>query len=484
MTVVSQSGNIPRTDSRPLFLRAFARFAGFDSKHPPSPPAPFNLLHSFALLSLLSIALITTISAAYLSHFVTHHFLRGDAVVSMEFIQSITQDEYPQLDFSRQDLIKDEEGLGELFMHIGHMPDVVRANVFSPDGAIVWSTDEKLLGQQFASNDDLKEALAGNLVYELKNLSEDRKSEYVYFRPDVTEFVENYLPIRNPANNEVIGVVEIYKVPRILLETLTQTRWVVWAAAGVGGLFLYAVLFGIVRRANLVILSQQEQLIESETVSAMGEMAAAVAHATRNSLASIRSSAELALDGNDPETTGDSAQNVIMEADRLEQWLRQLMLFSSPEGNGFTPVSIVNVVQDSLDGYLRSLEQQGVKLELAVDNPAPLIKGDRNLLEQAFNSVISNALEAMPNGGLLKVTVHTVDGGEYIKIDVTDTGHGIPSDRMNRIFKPFYTSKSSGLGLGLSLVRRIAERHNGAMTLSSKENRGTTVTFRFPSAPK
>ena len=364
------------------------------------------------------------------------------------------------------------------------MPDVVRANVFSPDGAIVWSTDEKLLGQQFASNDDLKEALAGNLVYELKNLSEDRKSEYVYFRPDVTEFVENYLPIRNPANNEVIGVVEIYKVPRILLETLTQTRWVVWAAAGVGGLFLYAVLFGIVRRANLVILSQQEQLIESETVSAMGEMAAAVAHATRNSLASIRSSAELALDGNDPETTGDSAQNVIMEADRLEQWLRQLMLFSSPEGNGFTPVSIVNVVQDSLDGYLRSLEQQGVKLELAVDNPVPLIKGDRNLLEQAFNSVISNALEAMPNGGLLKVTVHTVDGGEYIKIEVTDTGHGIPSDRMNRIFKPFYTSKSSGLGLGLSLVRRIAERHNGAMTLSSKENRGTTVTFRFPSAPK
>jgi hypothetical protein len=415
MAGISQPEQMTRRDSRPSLLRALAHGVGFVSRHGPSSATPFNLVRSFALLSLISIGLVTIISAAFLSHFVTNHILRRDAVVSMEFIQSITQDEHPQFDFKRQDLVNDEEGLGELFKHIGNMPDVVRANVFSPDGQIVWSTDEKLVGQRFASNDDLKEALEGRLIYELKNLSEHRKSEYVYFRPGVTEFVENYLPVRNPKNNEVIGVVEIYKVPRILLETLEQTRWAVWAAAGIGGLFMYAMLFGIVRRASLVIFSQQEKLIESETVSAMGEMAAAVAHATRNSLASIRTSAELAIDGDDPKLARKSAQNVIMEADRLERWLRQLMLFSSPEGNGVIPISIASVVKHSLDGFSRSFEQHGVKLELTADEPGPLIKGDKNLLEQAFNSIFSNALESMPSGGLLKIAVHTVEGGNYIK---------------------------------------------------------------------
>ena len=470
-------------ESRRSWLRAAVEFAGFRS-HDPSPPRPFNLLRSFALLSLLSIGLITIISASTLTHFVTNHILRRDAVVSMEFIQSISQDEHPQLDFRRRDLANDEEGLGELFKHIGHMPDVVRANVFSPDGVIVWSTDEKLVDQQFASNDDLKEALEGKLVYELKNLSEHRKSEYVYFRPGVTEFIENYLPVINPATNHVVGVVEIYKVPRILLETLRQTRWAVWAAAGIGGLFLYVMLFGIVRRANMVIRAQQDKLIESETIAAMGEMAAAVAHATRNSLASIRTSAELAIDANDAETNREAAHNVIMEADRLEQWLRELLLFSSPEGNGFRPVSVIDSVVSSLDGFKRAFEQQGVTLEFTGGESAPLIKGDRNLLEQAFNSLISNALEAMPGGGALRVAARTAQDARYVEIDMTDTGCGIPAERIARIFKPFYTSKSNGLGLGLSLVRRIVERHNGHMTLTSKEKRGTTVTLQFPVVSK
>ena len=485
MAVTSRLGNIAGKDSQRSWLRAAAEFAGFRWRlHPSSAPRPFNLLRSFALLSLLSIGLITIISASTLTHFVTNHILRRDAVVSMEFIQSIAQDEHPQLDFRRRDLTNDDEGLGELFKHIGHMPDVVRANVFAPDGTIVWSTDQKLVGQQFASNDDLIEALEGKLIYELKNLSEHRKSEYVYFRPGVTEFIENYLPVINPATNYVIGVVEIYKVPRILLETLRQTRSAVWAAAGIGGIFLYVMLFGIVRRANMVIRSQQDKLIESETVAAMGEMAAAVAHATRNSLASIRTSAELAIDADDAETNRESAQNVIMEADRLEEWLRQLLLFSSPEGNGFKPVPIMEVVRSSLNGFSRVLEQQGVKLDFTTDDSMPLIKGDRNLLEQAFNSLISNALEAMPRGGTLKIAARSVRNDRYVEIEIRDTGCGIPADRMGKIFKPFYTSKSKGLGLGLSLVRRIVERHNGDMSLSSKENHGTALTLRFPVVPK
>ncbi|MEN8801372.1 MAG: ATP-binding protein [Thiogranum sp.] len=444
----------------------------------------FNLLRSFALLSLLSITLITSVSSAVLLRFLTGHFLERDAVVSMEFIQSVAEDEQTELIFRRPELIDDEEGLGELFKNIVSLPDVVRTNVFIPDGTIIWSSDEKLVGKRFAPNHDLEEALAGELVYELNNLRDRPKSEYVAFPEGVMEFVENYLPIWNAGQTEVIGVIEIYKVPRILFQTLEKTKWLIWVSALVGGLFLYATLFWIVRRASVVMRAQQERLIESETIAAMGEMAAGVAHGVRNSLASIRSSAELAIEMEDPGTARDSNQDIITETDRLGQWLRELLLFSRPEDSGLETISIVKVLQDSLDGFSRIMEKQGVELVVETTRAVPPVQGDIPLLKQMFTSLISNALEAMPDGGRLNVAVGSTPNGNRAELSIVDTGQGIPKDRMSEIFKPFFTSKSGGLGLGLSLVRRIVERHSGEMSLSSQENRGTTITLAFPAVSK
>lgn len=444
----------------------------------------FKLLRSFALLSLLSISLITSVSSAVLLRFLTDHFLERDAVVSMEFIQSVAEDEHPELTFSRPELINDEEGLGELFKHIVNLPDVVRTNVFIPDGSIIWSSDENLVGKRFDPNHDLEEALSGELVYELNNLRDQVKSEYVFFPEGVEEFVENYLPIWNAAQTEVIGVVEIYKIPRILFQTLEKAKWLIWVSAFVGGLFLYATLFWIVRRASVVMQAQQERLIESETIAAMGEMAAGVTHGIRNSLASIRSTAELAIDMEDPGAARNSNQNIIMETDRLDQWLRELLLFSRPEDSRLETISIVEVLQDSLDGFSRIMEKQGIELVLDTTQPVPPVRGDIPLLKQMFTSLISNALEAMPDGGRLDVAVGSTANGNRAELSIIDTGQGIPKDRMNKIFKPFFTSKAGGLGLGLSLARRIVERHSGEISLSSQESRGTSVTLALPAVPK
>jgi len=209
-----------------------------------------------------------------------------------------------------------------------------------------------------------------------------------------------------------------------------------------------------------------------------------VAHGIRNSLASIRSSAELAIEVEEPGVVHDSSRDIIMETDRLSQWLRELLLFSRPEDSGLETISIVEVMQDSLDGSARIMEKQGVDLVLETRQAVPPVQGDIPLLKQMFTSLISNALEAMPNGGQLKVTVGSTTSGNRAELSIVDTGQGIPKNRMKEIFRPFFTSKSGGLGLGLSLVRRIVERHSGEMFFSSQENRGTTITLVFPAVPK
>ncbi len=444
-------------------------------------PRPFNLLRSFALLSLLSIGLITSLSASALLRFLTDHFLERDAVVSMEFIQSIAEDEQLQRTFNHPELIRDEEGLGELFKHIAHMPDVIRTNVYSPDGTVVWSSDQKRVGQRFTLNPDLEKAFSGELVFGLMSIGAHNKSKFTDFPEGVTEFVESCIPIWDAGRTKVVGVVDIFKIPRILYQTLEKARWMVWTSAVVGGLFLYVTLFWIVRRAGSVIRRQEERLVESETIAATAEMAASVAHSIRNSLGSIRSSAELAIEVEDPDVRRDAARDIVAEVDRLRPWLRELLLFSKPEASGFTTVNIVEVLENRLESFTHTIEKQGVESDVDVMDPVPLIQGDIALLEQMFTSVISNALEAMPNGGRIAIHVREIGGGNGVELTISDTGQGIPKDQMAKVFKPFFTSKPSGLGLGLSLVRRIVERHDGEILLSSQEGQGTIVTLRFPS---
>jgi hypothetical protein len=252
----------------------------------------------------LCILVISSGSAIILLRFLTTQILERDSVVAMQFIQSIIEIEQ---EYSEIDLLSpaagDDPGVVELFLHIAHAPDVIRATVHAPDQTVIWSTDQKLIGQRFDDNEELRRALAGELVVELVDRKDSRKEEHSYLSDDVTAFVENYIPIRSVAHDEVVGVAEIYRTPSVLLEIIAQGRGLVWSMAAISGVFLFSALFWIVHRTSRVLRSQQERLVESETLGAIGEMASAVAHGIRNPLASIRSSAELSLELDDPDAS-------------------------------------------------------------------------------------------------------------------------------------------------------------------------------------
>ncbi len=445
-------------------------------------PKAFNFERNFAILSLLCVFVISSGSAILLLRFLTSHMLERDAVVTMQFIQSMTEIEqtHSQIDLSSLPALAQREAIVELLSHISHAPDIIRATVHAPDQMVVWSTDPDLIGKRFSDNQHLEKALAGELIFEFVDRGNSNKEEHAYFPDDVTAFVENYIPIRNPAHTEVIAVAEIYRAPSVLLDAVSRGRWLIWSGAAVSALFLYFTLFWIVRRANNLMHSQQERLVESETMVAIGEMASAVAHGIRNPLASIRSSAELSLEEDDPATTKEIAQDIITEADRMENWIRELILYAHPEREEFVSVRFSDLISTCMDGFTRAIERQGVQLKLNVEDSVRPIQGDAALLEHLVNNVISNALEAMPDGGTLTIGLGMTRDGNSVEITVNDSGHGIPKDQVSQIFKPFITSKKRGLGLGLMLVKRIGERHNGTIAISSDVGRGTSVSLRFP----
>jgi len=437
---------------------------------------PYSLLRSFSVLSLLSIAIISSVSAVLLSRFLRETLLERNGVLTLEFVQHIAQSQNTSLYFSESDPAKRQGPLGDFFNQIAHMPDVVRANVYSRDRTVLWSTEKSLVGRQFLErNPELEQALNGQLGVDAGRVETHDKSEHILFAPEVEEFVENYIPIYAP-DGEVVGVIELYKLPRILWETIARGQRLIWISAGLGGLFLYMMLFWIVRGANRTITDQQQALIEVEQWATVGELAAAVAHSLRNPLAVIRSSAELAAEGDDA-AIRESLGDIIAQVDRMEACIHELLFYSHQPDGSAQATDLSDTLRQSLAGFGDRFARQGVVLQVALLEPSPQVRADPHLLGQVFNSLLANALEAMPNGGRLQVTAER--HGQRVNLTLSDTGVGLSPEQLAAVFKPFVSYKRRGLGVGLALARRIVQRYGGRLDLRSQEGVGAAVLLQL-----
>lgn len=439
---------------------------------------PYNLLRSFSALSLLSIVLVGIVSAALLSRFLRETLLERNGLLTLEFVQSIAQSQNTSRYFSEPDPAKRQGLLGDFFNQIAHMPDVVRANVYAPDRVVLWSSEQSLVGRQFPGNPELDQALNGQLALHTGRVEAHDKKEHILFGPEVAEFVENYIPIHGPGG-AVVGVVELYKLPRILWETIARGQRLVWISAGLGGWFLYTMLFWIVRRASRTITDQQRALIEAEQWATVGELAAAVAHSLRNPLAAIRSSAELAAEG---EAAGarECLGDIVAQVDRMETWIRELLLYAhQPDGNAHS-ADLNETLRHSVADFRDRLARQGIALHLALPEGSPRVRADPHLLGQVFNSLLANALEAMPNGGQLQVTAEPRN--RRVTVTLSDTGTGLSPEQLADAFKPFVSHKRRGLGVGLALARRIVQRYGGHLELCSQPGVGATALLQLPLA--
>jgi len=440
---------------------------------------PFNLLPWYTALSLICIVLMSVVVGFLLSRFLTETLLHRDALVTKEFVQSLVEKEHAGLLFEKEYSEKRESAFSFLFRRLSTMPEVERLNIYDNEGTVLWSDDDRLIAHNFMPNPELITALDGALSVASGIGGKPKKGEHIIDR-DVPFFAEIYIPIWNSKRSRVVGVFEVYKTPLSLFTAIKSGQRLVWISTALGGLFIFVSLFWIVRRAATVIEQQQEQLVESETMVAIGEMSSAVAHAIRNPLASIRSSAEFSLEEKNLSVIQDTAKDIILEVDRMSNWTREMLAYARPSYEKLQPLQMNEVIRTTLDTLTRQLKKQEIHLRCDLETPIPKIEGDIAPLRHLLICLMTNAMEAMPEGGTLSVKNNFMRNQGFIKTEIKDTGKGIPEEKIGKVFDPFFTTKRTGTGVGLPLVKRIVTRHRGTLSLESIEGRGTSISFQIP----
>jgi two-component system, NtrC family, sensor histidine kinase HydH len=445
-------------------------------------PRPFNLFRWFLVVGLVAITIVCGAGSWLLTHTLTARMLKRDAEVSRDFLESILWAENISKLAFEQPTDQSLAQLAPFVEHLPTLPGLHRANLYSLDRVVVWSTDAAIIGQRFEGNDELDRALKGEIVVETGPIaSSEQKPEHVGLGRGASQsqrekFVEAYLPIRGDKAGKILAVVEIYKVPHDLFEAIDRDVLSVWIGGAVGGLLLYFAFIGIVRRGDALMQAQRERLVEAETFAAVGEMAAAVAHSIRNPLASIRSAAELAS-GEEQQGIAECLDDIVRETDRLDSWVRQLLLAASNTGVETELIEINSLIREVLVGYTAELKRRQIQWSFR-EGLSSSVSACRATLAHAIGAVVANAIQSMPTGG--KLTIDTEVGQQGLRIIVADTGRGMAKPELARAFKPFFTTKPNGVGLGLALTRRILERHGGNIQLESSEGQGTRAVLMLP----
>ncbi len=230
----------------------------------------------------------------------------------------------------------------------------------------------------------------------------------------------------------------------------------------------------------------QEQLIQSSKMTALGELAAGVAHELNQPLTVIKGLSQNICKNTDSSSPLYDKLRLVAEASRkMELVIRHLRIFSRTDGPALSPVDLNRVVRDAYAIVKEILANSSIQVKMSLSD-IPLVLGSANRLEQVVINLVTNARDAMPKGGSIDISTGTVKRGPstLVRMSVRDTGCGISKALIGRIFDPFFTTKDigKGTGLGLSISYGIIKEHRGEITVESEPCKGTVFHVVLPPA--
>ena len=226
----------------------------------------------------------------------------------------------------------------------------------------------------------------------------------------------------------------------------------------------------------------EQRLLHTERLAAMGQLAAALAHEINNPLQSIGSSIELVLDY--PLSPGEQEEYleaVRQEVRRLMDVTGRVLDFARPPRSERQPVSAADVVRYALALADKQLEQSHIDIQLDLPEGLPLVQASHGEVAQVFLNLIINAIEAMPDGGQLRIAARGL--GNAVEIEFTDTGAGLSAAALATLFQPFHTTKEYGTGLGLAVSYNIIQQQGGSISAANIPAGGAVFTVSLPLAP-
>ena len=227
-----------------------------------------------------------------------------------------------------------------------------------------------------------------------------------------------------------------------------------------------------------------QQTLESERLNALTLLAAGVAHEIGNPLNSLHIHLQLMerkvrkLKGEGRRELQESIDVARAEIDRLDSIVTQFLRAIRPSKPQLHSENVNAIVDEAVRFFGPEIQDRDVVVEEELRSDLPLLQLDRDRIKQAFYNVLKNSLEAMKQRGILRIRTDMDDA--HVLISFIDTGGGMSPENLSRVFEPYFTTKSSGTGLGLLIVRRIVREHGGELSIESSQGKGLTLTIRLP----
>ncbi len=400
--------------------------------------------------------------------------------------------------------------------------NITYLSVVDPTGKVIAQTGEKVLDPIAENPDRIK--IRNSSLFWIKGKRED--------------FLEVVRPFRPAGKN--LGFVRLGLSLKEVNPILGQSRrniilmGIVLLGLGMISLFF---IFRLQSRHFQKMEEMENEIRLKEELSAMGQLAAGVAHEIKNPLNAIslvvqRMGKEFGFDDPEEQKEYDRFTRIVRsEIDRVNRIIGEFLMMAKPLDTKAENQAVVEILEYVLEIMEEEFRQKQIRVIKIWDKDIPQIRCDRFQLTQAFINIFNNALEAMPEGGTLRVTVKTVQrfppqagfgvrrsefgdrssefrvqgpavgirsekkpftklttqsaglNIDFMEISVTDSGKGISPEDLPKIFAPYYTTKEKGLGLGLAITQRMIQAHEGSLEVQSQQNQGTTVTIHLPVSP-
>ncbi len=452
---------------------------------------PFTMVKYFSYASLVVMLFGTAIISVLNIHWAKNMHLeksRDNALVLVEnlnhqvFLQVIVPIFMQKKEIRLREK-KQFDLLDRVVKNVLHSFKVENVTLYSLNKVVLYSFNSDEIGKPGSPGPNFEKALANEVNYELVQTGG-------FFHKFGGVADQNRLLTFAPFRAEKLfksgPTLGVFKVEQDLSGDYRQIanfqRLVLLTIGGVM-VALFLVLLFIVKSGEGIIQKRAEErlrllgeLDHAKRLSAIGEMVAGISHEIRNPLGIIRSSAELLqkkMEKFDPDSKLPHV--IVEESGRLNAIITDFLNFAKPVNPDLASVSVEEIVDKTLSYLAPQIDSNNYVIEKRVSQNMPKIMADANMIYQVFLNIIMNSMQAMPDGGAIIIKVVQADG--EVEITFADHGPGIPLETLDTIWDPFFTTKETGTGLGLGIVKNIVESHQGSISFENRPEGGAAFTI-------
>jgi signal transduction histidine kinase len=442
----------------------------------------------FTVVSAVIIVLVTAATGYAASLFFRRAMIDRELDSMHELVQSVAGEEEVEGNLSSADLKNYSQGsaqanLERSFRTLTRLPGFFQIKVFNSDQVIVWSSAPEFVGTQKSHH---PEAVA-------RALSDDLPTAFNPVFPGSDEnLIEFYVPFRlETGSASVSGIVSVYRSSDSIDASIRQGVHLLWLVTGLGGIVLYAALYRLfltVYRDRDSISSRFERfasdnsrLIQMEKLSAMGQMVTEIAHQLNNPLVGVINLTELAEREIGNQTRVRELLGQVRAAgEHCREYVQRILGLSQLTRSEMQVADFGRLVQETVAFFRQSLGNHPI-VEFEAPADSITCKVDPALMRNALFNLIHNAAQADPNGPILvSLTREQAEGRAGCSLTVSDRGPGIPPGAADKLFTPFFTTRSGGTGLGLSIAQQIAVLHGGSIKAENRPDGGSRFTIWIP----